>query len=387
MQTPGLSYQLSFLEQLLTETIPAWCREETNKTLLTDKVLAALNSEAKRLNKSITEAAYQCEREHTLCLYIEHHQKGLTRLADTLDKSIFDPAIQLLCINCIDSIFAHLQYDFTNYFNEGVALPAYKIKVYTHTIKAQLLSLQKILNEKNIDPNLLSILLVAFEEYLLPANRNNSRQYQYLQMLYEAMMCVKDEAECIPILYKLNFNSPAFLLYEQETIAKKMQACKSETAKIIWLTQCKKRITGYYVRKHIALHPFEGTVQEMMLDWINEEKQAAENKWNNISLPPTKKSAYTFSNNQPIDTALSAPEMALLAKLLLEKGLFPKLTRPFLLKQIAKHFNSKGTRNRGLSWESLNSKYSSIEQSTVNSIRDLLIDMINHLRKIERELK
>ena len=104
---------------------------------------------------------------------------------------------------------------------------------------------------------------------------------------------------------------------------------------------------------------------------------------------PTLSSLPSIPKPSPalIAVDLSAPEMALLVRLCIDLHVFPQSNRPFLLQQTAKHFSSKGTKHKGLSWESLNAKYSAVEQNTVDQIRNLLINMINQLRKIEKELK
>lgn len=383
MHIPGLNYQLYLLEQLVTETIPALCSNTAAEQNAADTLLAALKVETKRTERSLTEAAYQCSNEYSLHLFIEQHQKKLTELADYIYSAPVTEPLRSGCLNCITDLLQYLQWHFEGYFNTMLVMPVYQAAVSTLQTAANGRVLQKKLRRHTINPALLQAVLSVFTDYGKHASYHRS---SYLQFAFEQLLPVTDDASFTDCLYRINFNLPLCIQYVQQQTEAALSPALAVSEKIKLLYSRRKKLLLLQPVPDKVLCYGAAGLRQVMLEWLEEEIDFTEREYIHIHTAlPAKKQLLRAS--KAINIRLSAPEIALVARLLLEKGLFTATDRPALLRQIAAYFTSKGTNGKQLSWESLNSKYSAVEQSTVLSVRTLLFDLNNRLREIERGLK
>ena len=387
MHIPGLNYQLYLLEQLVTETIPALCSNAAPEQTAADTLLAALKVEAKRTERALAEAAYRCSKEYSLYLFIEQHQKKLIELADYIYTAPFQEPLRIGCINCITDLLQYLQWHFEGYFNTKLLMPVYNALATAKQTAANSRALQKKFGRSNVNPALLQAVLSVFNDYSKHLHYASYHRNNYLHFAFEELLQAAGEASFTDCLYRINFNLPLCIHYLQQQAEQELTPALSVAEKIKLLYSRRKKLLLLQTVPDKALCYGTPGLRQVILEWLEEEIDFTEREYMHSHTALPGKATPLLRAVKAINIQLSAPEIALLARLLLEKGFFTAADRPALLRQIAAYFTSKGTNGKQLSWESLNSKYSAVEQSTVLSVRNLLFDLNNRLREIERGLK
>jgi hypothetical protein len=368
-----MQYQLTILEALLLETPAAI---DQKKKGYPEPYQAEIQAEISRFKKTMLDLSYSNQQEYILQLFIEHHLHDLIQLADTIyrqEKSAAQKEFRLMAIDkLINFLFSH----FPQYCNQDLQLPLHQAIAFSANATRQLQKLSVHFSQQSIPLSLQQILITAFENLVAASPKISFRLAHYLSLLFEELLAVTHESDLRAVLIRLNFNNANYVLYATEEMNLSIHREKTMTAKRQWIEKEKQRISCLTLLPNIGWQARSPTLQDRLLDHL-------------LQLP-----LEIITDHQPANTKetriaidLSAPELALMLRLCVERHLFPENNRPFLLRKLATYFCSRGTKEKGLSWESLNTKYSAVEQHTVDHIRSLLIDLLNSLRKIEKELR
>ena len=371
-----MSYQLSILETLLLEDLPA---QYAGAQELPLAFRSAIRQEIKRIKTAILNESYQYPQEHVLQLFIDHHVQDMTALANEFFQSDHPASVVQTCLEAFDEIMDFLFSHFKQYANDDLPLPQHRLNQLTKQTLVWQEELKDHFTRLYLPMPLQKILLQPFEKPGSEKDNSNFREMRYLHVLREHLLAIKEEQECREALLRLNFNSPAYIRLLQQDWNKQLKREKMIEAQRIFISAEMQAISAVAPLPRTAWMERAPGLQDSLTNLLERL----------LPLQPTLPSLPTIPKPTPalIAVDLSAPEMALLVRLCIDLHVFPQSNRPFLLQQTAKHFSSKGTKHKGLSWESLNAKYSAVEQNTVDQIRNLLINMINQLRKIEKELK
>ena len=116
----------------------------------------------------------------------------------------------------------------------------------------------------------------------------------------------------------------------------------------------------------------------MVIDWIDEEINFIQIATQLI--PPRQKDNTINSKDYKLHTTLSVAQLACFIRLMTEEKLIANPNQTEVIGFFAEHFRTDKSEN--ISAESLRSKYYTIEGGTSNAVKDILIHMMNHIRKL-----
>lgn len=181
------------------------------------------------------------------------------------------------------------------------------------------------------------------------------------------------------LLIYLNFNHPAFIVFLINKLSKEVNDQESQQEKVLKLKFYKKEISQIHTKSGVALHKEIMPVKEQLIIWIEEEIIFLQSESEVL-----KQSTVTEQQNDgelKINTSLSVPQLAYFIRLLVENKTITNINQTQLLKFFALHFTSLKREN--MSYGHLRSQYYKIEMPAVESIKNLLLTLVNLSRKIK----
>ncbi|MDP4210653.1 MAG: hypothetical protein Q8928_17730 [Bacteroidota bacterium] len=182
-------------------------------------------------------------------------------------------------------------------------------------------------------------------------------------------------------LYYINFNSWRFFDYLAQKIQHQTTLNTNIETKIKTLALEFKKVRQYKTRKDIKYNPSQKSAGKFISQWIDEEISYLEKQKQN--------SAYSILSEGNADTAkiqfdLSVPQVACLFKIMHDVKIITNQNIAQLTEVIAHNITTKKTES--VSPGSLRGKFIAVEEPALDSIKSLLIQMINQITKIQAVL-
>jgi len=188
------------------------------------------------------------------------------------------------------------------------------------------------------------------------------------------------------LLVYLNFNATVFKNYLVKMIHSEINAGASIEDKIEIISFHHKEISQLPVKSGMVLSSTLPSVQLDLVTWLFTEMAHLEKKQTlGIVAPILFKDPADPDAEKGIYSQLIVEELALLLKAFKETGLVKNKNMKQVARCIAEDWHSKQKEN--ISWQYLYNSMSTVEVGTVNSLDSKLMDMVNWLRKMRRELK
>jgi len=177
------------------------------------------------------------------------------------------------------------------------------------------------------------------------------------------------------ILTALNFNCSEYMVFLHTTCKHQLNVLDKHEEKIGFLTA---ELVKYKLLQHttpVGYHPLAKCVSKTMLSLFKFELHGLKRQGNTPQLNG-QIHAGEFSR---IETTLSVPQLALLARLLIDVNIIKTGNQGALLKQLAAIFSARGT--AAVSPKSLRVNYYEPAFPAKNIVKDHLFAMLNQLKK------
>jgi hypothetical protein len=332
---------------------------------------------------------------------IHRYQAGILYLLDTIfaynqeDLSLPFHQFYEKMTEELEVLMKLLQHRYAVYFNREEKIPQIELIRQKEQFRTTLNYIKKSDCKIVADDRLLSIILVPFELFdkTITNTRVTYRELNYLQQLVKHLSTVHpDLTKTLPdrILIELliihNFNSAAFIDYLAGLLADEAEEIKENHRKSIFYTQELNKILQLKINPGKALLPEMASVKDELIRWLKGEIYFLDKQ--RPDLLPGKQQIQEDTNEAgKIDTAFSTPEIALLVLALRDTKMMQFEDKKGLFKGIAMNFTSIGTKYKSMSWVSLNAKFSSVENTTVQSLIKKLRQLNDYLRGLEPGFK
>lgn len=406
-----LTYELESLDDLISSTLnPRNLRleesvsdqqfEHWNKLLFQEKEL---------IRKQLKKTTYGFAKENHRRLYIQQHQAAITKLKNQLVDFLMPKDASVLaehkddvnlariykrCLYTLDELMNFIREEFRCYFNEEQSIPANKLLLVQAHLKMRIPKITRYLLDAGQDDVLVSILCEAIVRHLTceAAAKVSYRKYQYLKYLMAALE--KMNAEKLPscyypnlpaLLIHLNFNATVFKNYMVNVMHAEINLCSSIEEKIEVISFHHKELSQMSVKPGMGLSPTLPSVQLDLVTWLFSEMTHLEKKQTlGIVAPIHFKESLERDTEKGIHSSLTVEELALFIKVQKETGLLKNKNMRQVARTIAEDWHSKQKDN--ISWQHLYNSTSTVDASTIKSLDGKLMDMVNLLRKMKREL-
>lgn len=399
-----LQNDLEKLEGLVTRDIPNFIelRFQVSADLL-DAFKAAISEESEKIKSKFSTAFVQYSTEQSMRRYFTYHQQSLIMLTANLERYTSHQKSRLssldhtvLCQHLLSSLQQLLfftTHQYTRFTDFNIWLPAGYRRIASLRVKRDMKELSVKMLALNIDPKLVEVTLLSFKQFLSGSTSNEvtyGRVY-FLTELYKEIHALLSGGEVLDMsnslelrLLHLNYNSWFYFEYYTQKIHQYIQEDESILGRLERLAFFRKTIHQVQVRPLIAYDHSLKLLQELLLDWIDQEILFLEMKLQTITRLNNEDKSTMLSESQSdlkIKTELSVSQLAYLIKILMEINLIQSKSVAALLRIIPNIFKTKRAESVGFS--SLESKYYKPETSTKKSVRELLLRMIKHIEKSE----
>lgn len=304
----------------------------------------------------------------------------------------------------LEELILLLQLRYPDYFNPFQKIPAIELHRYRTELRAQVRILKQTFSPVLADKKLLPILmtpLCQFAGYSIELNPTYSELW-YMRNLVKKLTILRTHRDgnnidtiLIEFLILHNFNSAAFIDYFTRDLLEKVKFPDVDFQKSTFLAFHLKMLSQMKMIPGLSLVPEMPSVKQEVLNWMREEINFLDYQQNRkeadsshkIKMQPTQKEqTETVKQEEKIKTNFSVAEMALIIRCLQETKMVQCLDRRGFIKKISMNFTSVGTEKTGISWASLDSKYSAVEQDTIQSLRKKIRNINIFLTELEAGL-
>ncbi len=287
----------------------------------------------------------------------------------------------------IESLLTYIETYFSKYFNLNEKIPESYRQIARQDLSEDTANLKQELNKRSLDTQLVKLVLQPLRSFL-----SHSREpitFRRLIFLKEFKKELVELIEANPepaslesgiftSMVYLNFNSTRFSEYCFMRIKEAYSSKDTLSGQIESLAYFFKRANQVSEKPGFAYIPTLKSLKEQISDWIAEETFFLEKK-QQLTLNLSLKRPESDMSNFKLLTELSVPQAAYLVRLFIETGLFKNNNIIEVVRFFAKHIQTKRTEN--ISIESFRSKFYNADRSSRETIKDLLIKLLNQARK------
>lgn len=212
------------------------------------------------------------------------------------------------------------------------------------------------------------------------------RQLIYLKELLAELTSISSDTQtgdfnaaiCNLLIY-LNFNHPGFIVYMTDEFSREIKEQESQQEKVLKLNLQLKQIKQINTTSRGSLYKDIMGVKEQLINWIEEEINYIQ-KESDVSKQLASEEQKSESELK-INTSLSIPQLTFFVRLLVENKTITNINQTQLLKFVALHFTS--VKRENISYGHLRSQYYTAELPAIESIKSLLLNLVNLSRKIK----
>jgi len=332
------------------------------------------------VGRQIRQIQHECI---TLLDHVDKYQ-NLPPIVDALKSAV---------IKCLDQVLEKIESDCSTYLDYEILMPSLHLKREKIAVESDMNLLVLALKNLAADRKLQKLIIECMTDLLKSARCYYYRMI-YVKKLQESLiqLCKKTtkagiDDDLMTHLLALNYNTVGFVKYYQQKVANELAACIEEEAQFEYLNLCENNFGNPHYRKsalsydlklrrvnHI-LHDFvrlELNIRHKRVALAREHLRAAELKQVTVVPKPT-------SCTYKIRTGLSVSALAYFIKLMIKARVIEPGVRTELLAFMAGIFQTPHCASTGISANSLGVKYNNVVQTSVTTVRVLLVRMLKLL--------
>lgn len=391
-----MKFELEFFEDFIQREIQGKAKKDVVGNF--KQKIQAIDDEVARIKKSLRNLIFSVPEESRIKLCIQCHQDQVVQLADQVftyignedyERTLKDDSSIRLCKMLCDrfnDILVYIQESHEKYFSLTSKVPDYQAIQAILSVQKNIDRIRSATDEKSVDKSLISIALQPLIDFVEAAGKTTISFHQliYINYLADGLARTLNESisdyenEITNFLIYLNFNSYRFLNFSTRKMNEEVQKFSSLIGKLEKLAYFKKEINQKLIKPGCALRPERLHIQQQITKWLEEEINYLEKKRHLMVMYPQKNE--TNDEGFKIETSLSVPQLACLAKLLIESGVITNKKHSEVIRFLAAHFST--IKNENISSESLRSKYYTVEYSTRQAVSEIIKKLQESMNKI-----
>lgn len=388
-------YELEILDDIVINNLNSGCSVSSLTKENMEHWQGIAKSQQEIIKKKLVCVAFALNKEKRIRCYIQNHQSRLCYLIDSLinqymqgtQESIQDEAEYFKTVEIVFDVLANLMLFLSNQFGEYFNFD----EKATVSVKLEKLYLFKdrVTNLEKLIPNqkseLLNLCLQPVNEFLDGRTESHItfRELSYYDILLKEVEAVAradtpfDNSLKFTLLC-LNYNSFQFFRYLTKEIETALAQDESHSAKVTRLSWYLKSYNQIVEKPDLYFKSKQASIKTQINNWIIEEIWFLEK-----SLQVTKSSFAGVSNQTCTDfkihTELSVAQLGYFIRLLFDTGVFRNQNQREVLKFFSNHTRTRQVDT--ISPESLRTKFYNIEEGTRDSIKEIVISMLNEINK------
>jgi len=386
---PGVKYELQELEKLISSG---------DQIILDEKQHSALKetvgSEIERIKQTFVHEVFSFEDERHLERYIQYHQQALIRLMDKAALFIHteSPADQKrkkfyeVFYAGFEGLLVFIERHFAKYFDQDAKAPESYIDMARKDARANIRKIQKAFSAKQTDQRLIDLLLHILKKVV---DSKLDQGITYRKVMYakevqkELFRLIEKESEVQDwddelrqIMYYLNYNSVKVLTYHAHYISSLLDRSETRAEKIETLSFVLKKINQSQVKPGIRYNQNGSPLKDQLNIYIAEEIDYQE-RLQQLSNSSSDRSPDSFLPGFKLKFEASVSQLAYLLRIFMETKFIINNNLSQVLHFLVKYVTTK--RSETISYGSFRSKFYSVEAGTKESVRNMLVSMIQYI--------
>jgi len=357
-------------------------------------LLETASIEIGSIRKHLVSSLFNLQEQNELASLVQNYQSVIIKLLDDLYayklKAKNKDLIKLYTSvsGFLSDILSYLETYFSKYFNADEKIPHTCYTTITKDFELRLSKLKLQLKDKLADQGLIRIIFSTFVKLNEDIDKSplTYRKLVYLKEFFNELDLVFTnenvkalDVEIQQLLIISNFNHPAFIIHSIDKLLQEVNDQETQQEKILKLKFLRKGLNQINCMPGVALYKDVMPVKDQLVTWIDEEIIFLQSESN--ALKQTIADDQKNSNEIKINTSLSVPQLAYFIRLLIENKTITNINQTEILKFISLHFSSLKREN--ISYIHLRSQYYKAELPTVESVKSLLLALVNLSRKIK----
>jgi hypothetical protein len=393
MSAVAIKYELLSLEEFVREELPKELTELSITAVKVEEWQAFVNSECKRIRKAITSQVLSIAKSRHVELYIQHHQAAIIYLSDVISgikpekgKSLYREFKGLLYyINRrLLKLLSFLEHYFEGFFDHSQAIPL----AMRYEVAKEFRKIMEQFNDSGLfiqSDRLFSIVLEPLES--IAANRFRGitfHELSYYRKLSEEILLLTndDQFNCrlAELLCQMNYNSESFRNYLVWHLTQQLQDHEEKEEQLKFIAERLKALKQLSPLSDQLLHPNKTGITDYFINWLTEELQyiRSSDTWQEKD---HNNEATTDPQTLHGTTLLTVNQLGIFLHLLQRSKILHHKNQTSLIQLFAQHFKTKD--REPISAKSLRNSYYDYDPKTVTEVRDLLYELIKHLKNME----
>ncbi|MBX2956200.1 MAG: hypothetical protein KF846_08585 [Cyclobacteriaceae bacterium] len=386
---PGVKYELHVLEQLLTAEDQS-IHDEKQQHVLKDTV----QKEVERIKQTFVHEVFSFEDERHLERYIQYHQQALIRLMDKsalfmTSDNVKDRKRKLfheVFYAGLEELLLFVERHFTRYFDQDAKAPESYIDIARQDCRTGIKKIQKFFAAKGVDQRLVVLLLHVLKKIIVSkadqgvTYRKVMYAKEVLKELYRLIDAEKEiqdwDEELRQTMYYLNYNAVKVLTYHAHYISSLLDQAETRAEKIEKLSFMLKKINQAQVKPGIRYNLNGSPLKEQLNVYITEEIDYQE-RLQQLSSGSPDRSPDSLLPGFKLKFEASVSQLAYLLRVFMETKIIANNNLSQVLHFLVRFIMTK--RSEAISYASFRSKFYSVESGTRESVRSMLMTMIQYI--------
>ncbi|MBX2968316.1 MAG: hypothetical protein KF803_03010 [Cyclobacteriaceae bacterium] len=386
---PGVKYELYALDQLQSSGEQS-IRNEQQQQVLKD----TMSKEIERIKQTFIHEVFSFEDERHLERYIQYHQQALIRLMDK--SALFMRGDQAkdrkrklfheVFYAGLEELLVFVERHFTRYFDQDAKAPESYIDIARQDCRTAIKKIENFFSTLQVDQRLIGLLLHVLKKIIVSKTDQGItyRKVMYAKEVLKEFHRLMDldkkavdwDEELRQVIYYLNYNAVKVLTYHAHYISSLLDQAETRTEKIEQLSFMLKKINQAQVKPGIRYNLNGSPLKDQLNIYISEEIDYQE-RLQQLSSSSPDRSQDSLLPGFKLKFEASVAQLAYLLRIFIETKMILNNNLSQVLHFLVRFVMTK--RSETISYASFRSKYYNVETGTKESVRSMLMNMIQYI--------
>ncbi len=385
---PNIKYELQELERLISSGWKKTDQEDQQVNIVKESI----TKEVERIKQTFIHEVFNFVEERHLERYIQYHQQALVRLMDQVINAENTPStekdINRFYYKGLEDLLSFVERHFAKYFDQDAKAPESYIAIAKKDASSNFKKLQKGLAKKNADARIIELMLYVLRKIMDDSSSEDTtyRKVIYAKEVQKELFRLLDNPnsdqntneELRLVMYYLNYNSIRCFSYHTHYINSILDGVETRAEKIEKLSFILKTINQAQVKPGIGYKLHAPSISNQLNSYIVEEIEHLE-RLQQLTHAPSSRSLETLLHSFKIQFEMSVAQIAYLIKIFIETRIINTNNITGLLRFLSKFLVSK--RTESFTYDSFRTKFYNVESSTKQSVKIILLKMVDHIEK------
>lgn len=361
-----------------------------------------LREATETIKSNIKQNVFKSESAYTIEEYIYKNQSALFSLSYRLmklispknKKDIYNTTVEftdidILCLTFIylEELLRFIEKNYFKYIDVNIQVPYRSALIKAYDITDKLETVKPALLTSNINKELLKIIFVPFLK-LSAFGIEEKITYQqlsylniYISSFYDYVVThspesITDDA-ILQLVKELNYNPVEMFAFIIDRFILKVEPHESLTDKIDSYYQCLKTVNQINCKTPLSYNSNLPSLKHQIIGWLEEEINYLTKK---LQLQAQKQpNLFSQQEKVKLQSGLSVAQLAYFFKLQADTGIITHKNQRDIFRHIAENYQTSKVHE--ISAESVGSKFYNVENSTIEAIKTMIINVLNEVNK------